>query len=409
MPDWPALLSAEQAAAYCGMSRGSFELCVEACKFPKPVDLPIRRRLWQRAGLDAAIAKGSGAADDRETRRPPGQGDKVVKRTLADGTVKEYRYPRARRQERQPAGGLRTIFNEYSESPEFKRLCKAWRERKLWLFRLIEAELGWMTIADLEARVARTDFYALRDKHADLPHRADKMMQALASTLSWAYDRGRLTVNHAQRIKPLIDPRLSPHQDKCFTEEQEEVLLERLPNDLRQVFVVGLYTGLRRGDLIALTSSALRSDGWLVCKPSKTSTSTGIETHFPVFEMPPLSRLIGALDRQRPRLLMTDTGLEWNETNLSHRWRRQMIKLEMRGMRLHDIRHTTENRLAAAGCTEAERNAITGRPMATGSGRAYVARSRELALNAYRKWRRQIEGESNVTRLENGGKLPAKS
>lgn len=338
---------------------------------------------------------------------PPGPSDKIVHRQLADGTIKEYRYPRVRKVERQALGDLRNIFNQYSESPEFKRLVPEWRERKLWLFRLIEKDLGWMTAADLEDRLARTSFYELRDKYADLPHRADKMMQALASVLAWAYDRGKIAVNHAQRIKPLIDSRLSPHQEKEYTAEQEEMLLARLPRDLMRIFVLALYTGLRRGDLIALGPAALKRDGWLVCMPSKTSTTTRIEVHFPVFEMSPLAEIVRTLPRSGKTLLTTDAGAEWDKTNLSQRWRRQMIKLEMDGMRFHDIRHTTENRLAAAGCTEAERNAITGRPLAAGSGRAYVARSRELALNAFRKWRDHIEGKGRILRLENAGKFPA--
>lgn len=54
-----AMLSLKQAAQYCGMSPDSFLVCVSKGRFPKPVDLPIRRRLWERAGLDAAIAKGA--------------------------------------------------------------------------------------------------------------------------------------------------------------------------------------------------------------------------------------------------------------------------------------------------------------------------------------------------------------
>lgn len=63
-----AMLNLKQAAEYCGMSPDSFELCVEKGRFPKPVDLPIRRKLWQRVALDAAIAKGTRPADDAAIR-----------------------------------------------------------------------------------------------------------------------------------------------------------------------------------------------------------------------------------------------------------------------------------------------------------------------------------------------------
>lgn len=70
LPDWPAMLSEEESARYLGMSVDSFRLCVKRGRFPGPVsDLPIRRNLWERAALDAAISGQSRPANDRETRR----------------------------------------------------------------------------------------------------------------------------------------------------------------------------------------------------------------------------------------------------------------------------------------------------------------------------------------------------
>jgi len=98
--------------------------------------------------------------------KPNGPSVKTVRRTLASGAVKDYHYERAPKEPRKTIGDLRGLFNRYCESPEFTGLAKEWQTRKLWLYRLMEEDIGWMTIADLEARTARTDFYELRDKHA---------------------------------------------------------------------------------------------------------------------------------------------------------------------------------------------------------------------------------------------------
>jgi predicted DNA-binding transcriptional regulator AlpA len=66
LPDWPALLGAEQAAAYCGISRRSFESLVKSGSLPKAVKLPLRRKLWHRASLDSVLGKGG--ADDWQSR-----------------------------------------------------------------------------------------------------------------------------------------------------------------------------------------------------------------------------------------------------------------------------------------------------------------------------------------------------
>lgn len=73
LPDWPALLGAELAAAYCGMSRRSFDELVKAGTLPKPVDLKRKgglrfgKNLWHRASLDSVLGKGG--VDDWQSRK----------------------------------------------------------------------------------------------------------------------------------------------------------------------------------------------------------------------------------------------------------------------------------------------------------------------------------------------------
>jgi predicted DNA-binding transcriptional regulator AlpA len=88
LPGWPALLSAEQAAADCGMSRESFATCIDAGLFPGPVDLPIRRRLWSRAAIDAALT--SEPADDYDARRAAHEAriDSIVRDINARATAR---------------------------------------------------------------------------------------------------------------------------------------------------------------------------------------------------------------------------------------------------------------------------------------------------------------------------------
>lgn len=69
LPDWPALMSLDVAAAYCGMSPDSFEACVERNRFPGPVPLPIRRKLWARQSLDKAISSESDGLDAERRER----------------------------------------------------------------------------------------------------------------------------------------------------------------------------------------------------------------------------------------------------------------------------------------------------------------------------------------------------
>lgn len=58
LPNWPRLLSREQAAAYVGLSPNQFIEEVENGAFPQAVRLlsVTRRALWDRLELDAVIS-----------------------------------------------------------------------------------------------------------------------------------------------------------------------------------------------------------------------------------------------------------------------------------------------------------------------------------------------------------------
>lgn len=66
LPDWPGMLSASQAACYFGVSEHTFLSLVAKGHLPKAQPWPIRRRLWARVEIDAAIARKSG--NSAETR-----------------------------------------------------------------------------------------------------------------------------------------------------------------------------------------------------------------------------------------------------------------------------------------------------------------------------------------------------
>ncbi len=334
--------------------------------------------------------------DGKNDARRGSAGLKIVRRKLADGTVREYRYQRAARRARVPDGALRALFNAYTASPEFERLAPASRSLYGLCMTLAERELGWMTKDDLEHARARAEFYALRDAHADRPSFADMIVRVLAIVLAWAYDRGELAANHAAKMRRLIDDQ-HPRADRIYTEVMEATLLTGLPEDLRSVFVVGLYTGLRRGDLCALSPSSIRA-GWLTVVPEKTRRSTGVPVHLPIDELPPLAEIVRTLPTTGPALLLQASGRPWTPYALTYRWSAALEALAISDRHFHDIRGTTATRLVMAGCTEAERGAIMGHAIASGAGAAYTARVRELSINAYRKWTMAIERGPVVVR-----------
>lgn len=327
---------------------------------------------------------------------------KIVRKVMADGSVKEYRYPpRAERDKRAAeAHAIHMLALAYYDSPEFKKLSPRWQSTTRYYVGLIEDELGWMTLPDLNDRAARDEFYALRDAHADYPAKADKLMDVLRRLLAWGYERNRITINHAVKIPHLVSSN-APRADFVWTDEWEAAFLAVARPEMANLFRVALFTGLRQSDLCGLRWSDF--DGqWLVVKPSKTQHSTGVSVHYPVHAFPPLADLLADLPRSSEYILTTDHYAQpWRPENLKKRWRETMAAagsdLGSSGLRFHDIRGTTVTRLYDAGCTDAEVASVTGHAIGGGSMlRAYAARTRTLALNAYRRWWSAMQGGAVV-------------
>jgi len=308
-----------------------------------------------------------------------------VRKLLADGTVKEYRYDRAprRRKLKKEHGAIKQLADLYAKSPEFNRLSKTWQSAKHYYLRLLESELAWLTVEDLNDRESRGDFYEMRDRFAAQADKADKLLDTLKGLLAWAYERNRIGYNHALGI-PHLAPSGGRRNEIIWTEDQEAIVYNSFPLGLQQAFRFAIFTAMRQGDQLALQWPQYR-DGWLAYQQSKT----GVKIFLPVYALAPLQSLMDELPRTSDFIFPSPTGQQWNPGHMRTTWRAAFVKSDLRGENLHwhDLRGTGATRLQEAGCTDAEAAAITGHSMGSGSKLGdYVARSKQLALNAYQKW-----------------------
>ncbi|PWR24537.1 helix-turn-helix transcriptional regulator [Zavarzinia aquatilis] len=67
LPGWPRMLSREQAAAYLGVSAGTFDREVAAGQWPQPLERG-RRKTWDRFALDRMLDGRMGVASTASAR-----------------------------------------------------------------------------------------------------------------------------------------------------------------------------------------------------------------------------------------------------------------------------------------------------------------------------------------------------
>lgn len=317
-----------------------------------------------------------------------------MRKRLADGTVKEYRYDRSRvKIPRKQHGAIRQLAELYVKSPEFTGLSKKWQAARKHYLSVVEDELDWLTLDNLSERKARGEFYELRDRFAARPDTADKVMDALKGLIGWAYERNKIGYNHALGI-PRLAKAGKRRNNIVWTEDHESIVYASFPPFLAQAFRFSLFTAMRQSDMRGLKWENYQ-DGWITYEQGKTGTMV----YLPVFALSPLRELVESLPRSSEFMLTTATGLQLEGGNLRGDFRAALTRTDLKDEDLHwhDLRGTATTRLLEAGCTDAEVAAITGHSIGSGTKLGdYAARSKQLALNAYQKWNAWMERKPQV-------------
>lgn len=332
---------------------------------------------------------------------------KLVRKTLADGTIKTYRYDLAQIAEQKAAQardhGFERLAQLYFASPEFARVTPGWQRQLRGYVATIAAEIGYMTIDDLASKEAKREFWALRDKFVATRAKADKIVSTLSLVLGWAYRRDLIDYNHADKIDRLV-PSTHSRADIIWHPQDEAAFSAVSGQALWEAWQMALYTLARESDLCAWKWENF--DGrWLVYQPPKTRGSTGVTVHIPVYRLEPLRDLVANLSRCTDYMLTSDRGHPWKATTLSRAFERTRAKatLSRPDLNWHDIRGTGMTRLYLAGCTDAEVASISGHVMGDrAQQRSYIARTRGLAEHAFDKLGRYLKSGAQVVPLFGG-------
>lgn len=351
------------------------------------------------------------------------KGINKVRKRLADGRIATYYYHRGtgKRIQGQPGtpefiasyaeaaerkhhdrGDFASLITAFLASPEFSKVSdKGKRDYRRYLDEL-RAEFGTMPIAALNDHRVREEFFTWRDKRASTPRAADYAWSTLRRLLSWAYDRGKISVNHARGGGRLYE---SNRADIIWLPEHVDAFCHVANSELQAALMLALYTGQRQGDLLRLTWN--QYDGrWISLRQGKTNGKRLVE--IPVHSN--LKKILDALPKRAAVILTTPTGRPWKSDYFRHEWREATKAANLSDLHFHDLRGTAVTMLAEAGCSEAEIASITGHSNQAVHGilEKYTARTRELARAAMGKL--ENAGRTDfANRLQTGGENPQKN
>lgn len=272
---------------------------------------------------------------------------RVVKKRLADGTVKTYTYARKPPSARFDADSLGALIRAYKASPEWLRLSAATHATYSTYLRVLEADPN-SRVRD----ITRRDILALRDAIATTRGHgaATGFLRAAGALFAWAVDREWIEHSPVHRIKKLPGGTLP-----AWSAAQIAHALPRLSEPLRRALVLAQHTGQRRGDLVAL-----RWNDWNGTTLRFRQQKTGAEMSLPVA---PALRAEMEAWRQEARsltILHDGTGTPWHPARLTERMARALAKIGLSGLGLHGLRKALAAGLADRGATTHEIAAVTG-------------------------------------------------
>ena len=223
------------------------------------------------------------------------------------------------------------------------------------------------------------------------PKTRRNVIGAFRSFLGWLKLRGEIREVPAAPL-----PRLNEYVPRVLSIEQQDLVLEAIPEAARGIFLALAHLGLRPGEARALDVSDYR-DGWLtVDKAFKGThgsapirgTKTGSVKRLPVGEaltewvgkhVDPTARLRGAALFVNP-----NTGRRWTHCVLRDYWLRAANSVGLEGVRLYEgTKHTMATDAVRRGVAERALQAFLGHRDAR-STRRYARLSDEALVTVLR-------------------------
>jgi integrase len=278
-------------------------------------------------------------------KRSSKKAGRVVKRKLADGSVKVYRYQAYVKRPRDQ-DTIGDLIQAYNESPEWHALAEA-TKTVYAIYHRVLVPLGHLQVKNIKRR----DLLRLRDAIATARGNgaANGFIRSISVLFGWALDREWIETNPAYRLKKLAAGHLP-----AWTPEQVATALRLLPPHLCRAVLLALYTGQRRGDLCRLAWTAY--DGQTI---RLVQQKTGAPLILPVHHE--LKRELDTWSREAVTILTDQHGLPWRPVNLSEQLPYALQKIGLpAGLNIHGLRKSAAANLADAGCSASEIAAVTG-------------------------------------------------
>ncbi len=252
---------------------------------------------------------------------------------------------------------LRNLTALYMTSPEWIELSTA--SRRIYLSGM--KHLASMMDMDVN-KINRPMVIDLRDRLYDKRATCRIVLAVLNNILKYGYDHGHSNHNHAGSMRHLPKQIAIPR----WSDKECDLFMERSKPYLRRAFMLALYTGQRRCDLIRMKWD--QYDGKCISVlQQKTKRVLKIPVHPRLKEELDLMKqeqVLIRLGRRKnvpsPYIIHNYYGQPWSANSLTGAIQYRAVQLGIMNRSLHGLRKTTAAKLAELGCSPNLVASITG-------------------------------------------------
>lgn len=250
---------------------------------------------------------------------------------------------------------LGALIEAYKRSPDFQRLAIRTKKDYNYLFNYLQS------IHDMPLSQIDTPFIlGVRDRAFEAHKRkfANYIVQILGTLFSYGLPRGLITNNPAKGVPVIPRPRGMPKQNRPWSEKEIEVFFDGAPQALRIATALGLYAGMRQGDVVKALKSIYDGHGihW-------QQNKTGEDIY--LFAPKKLRQELDKAPKDSLYLVCRNDNRPYKQEGFKTVFFRRIKMLQDQkllgeNLTFHGLRHTAAKHLAEAGCDTRDIAAVLG-------------------------------------------------
>ena len=292
---------------------------------------------------------------------------------------------------------LAWLIDQYRHSPAYEALARETKKQFRYQLDALRKKSGESPIAGITA----STIAAGRDARASKPSDANKFLKCSSALFRFAVDRQWMANNPAKGIEKVKTPSLGFH---TWTEDEAKAFEDKWPVGTRErlAFDLLVYTGVRRSDVVRLGRQHTRQGEITITTEKSRNMGKPVEVTITI--LPPLALSIAETNTGDMTYLVTLKGTAFKKETFGNWFREACREAKVKGS-AHGLRKLAAVRMAGAGATEAELNAVFGWAHGSSESATYIrqASRKKLARAGVIKLLSQPDSQTTPSNLRNKG------